>query len=134
LDLALNSQPLWGNRIDLQQLLLNLILNGMEAMETINTRNRRLTIQSLSTDHVVEICVTDAGVGFAKELTTHLFEPFMTTKKDGVGLGLSICRTIVESHGGEISANCDPDQGARFHVVLPIERRHYARGQKRNAN
>jgi PAS domain S-box-containing protein len=127
LDLALNIQPLWGHRIHLQQLLLNLILNGMEAMEAIDTKSQRLIIQTLSTDHTIEIRVTDTGVGFGEELAARLFEPFMTTKKDGVGLGLSICRTIVEAHGGEISADSRPGQGATFRVTLPTDRRSHER-------
>lgn len=123
LDLAFNIQPLWGHRVYLQQLLVNLILNGMEAMEAVNAKNRRLILQTLSADRAIEIRITDTGVGFAEELTTRLFEPFMTTKKEGVGLGLSICRTIAEAHGGEISADSRPGEGATFRVTLPIERR-----------
>jgi two-component system sensor histidine kinase DctS len=127
LDLALNIRPLWSHRVYLQQLLLNLTLNSMEAMEAIDTKNRWLTIQTLGTDRAIEIRITDTGVGFGEELTTRLFEPFITTKKEGVGLGLSICRTIVEAHGGEISADSRPGQGATFRVTLPTDRRSHER-------
>jgi PAS domain S-box-containing protein len=131
LDLTLNTRPLWGHRIHLQQLLLNLILNGMEAMEAIDTKNRQLTIQTLGTDRAIEIRITDTGVGFGEELATRLFQPFITTKKEGVGLGLSICRTIVEVHGGEISADSRPGQGATFRVTLPTDRRSHERDPNR---
>ena len=131
LDLALNIRPLWSHRVHLQQLLLNLILNSMEAMETIDTKNRRLTIQTLGTDRAIEIRLTDTGVGFGEELATRLFEPFITTKKEGVGLGLSICRTIVEAHGGGILADSRPGQGAIFRVTLPTDRRSHERDPNR---
>jgi PAS domain S-box-containing protein len=131
LDLALNIRPLWGHRVYLQQLLLNLILNGMEAMEAIDTNNRWLTIQTLGTDRAIEIRITDTGVGFGEELATRLFEPFITTKKEGVGLGLSICRTIVEAHGGGILADSRPGQGATFRVTLPTDRRSHERDPNR---
>ena len=92
-------------------------------METIDTKKRRLTIQTLGTDRAIEIRLTDTGVGFGEELATRLFEPFITTKKEGVGLGLSICRTIVEAHGGGILADSRPGQGATFRVTLPTDRR-----------
>jgi PAS domain S-box-containing protein len=131
LDLALNIRPLWSHRVYLQQLLLNLILNSMEAMETIDTKNRRLTIQTLGTERAIEIRITDTGVGFGEESATRLFEPFITTKKEGVGLGLSICRTIVETHGGEILADSRPGQGATFRVTLPTDRRSHERDPNR---
>ena len=82
-----------------------------------------MTVQTLHTDGAIEIHVTDTGVGFEEELATCLFEPFMTTRKEGIGLGLPICRTIVEAHGGEILADSAPGHGATFRVTLPIERR-----------
>jgi PAS domain S-box-containing protein len=123
LDLASNIRLLWGNRTHLQQLLLNLTLNGMDAMETMNSRDRQLIIRTRNMGQTLEVCVIDTGIGFSEDLATRLFEPFMTTKKDGVGLGLSMCRMIAEAHGGEISADSRLGQGASFRVILPIERR-----------
>jgi PAS domain S-box-containing protein len=122
LHLASSIPPIRGNRTHLQQVLLNLILNGMDAMETIDARNRRLSIRTAHLDHVIEIHITDTGIGFGEELAARLFEPFMTTKDEGVGLGLSMCRTIVELHGGEILADSRPGEGATFRVILPIHR------------
>jgi two-component system sensor kinase FixL len=127
LDLA-SIRPIWGHKACLQQLLLNLITNGLEAMEAVDVKRRLLTIQTLHTDGAIEIHVTDTGVGFEEELATCLFEPFMTTKKEGIGLGLPICRTIVEAHDGEILAHSGPGQGATFRVTLPTERRSRERG------
>ena len=127
LDLA-SIRPIWGHKVCLQQLLLNLISNGLEAMEAVDAKRRLLTVQTLHTDGAIEIHVTDTGVGFEEELATCLFEPFMTTRKEGIGLGLPICRTIVEAHGGEILADSAAGQGATFRVTLPTERRSRERG------
>lgn len=123
LDLASNLPPLWGCRISLQQLLLNLILNGMEAMEGVEADHRRITVRILAKrEGEIEISVSDTGPGFAPGMAARIFDPFVTTKKEGMGLGLSICRTITEAHGGGISADSTLGRGATFVVTLPIRR------------
>ena len=125
LELAADIRMSWGDRVQLQQLLLNLILNGLEAVEAVAAEKRRLTLRTRSVENAFEIWVSDSGLGFAEELAGSLFEPFVTTKQKGIGLGLSICRTIVEAHGGEISADAGP--GAVFRITLPIQRSHHER-------
>lgn len=113
--------PVWGQRVHLQQLLLNLMLNAMDAMETTDPQHRELRLRaSMKSAHEVEIAVADSGAGFAPELAARMFEPFVSTKAEGIGLGLSICRTIVEAHGGRITARSVLGEGATFSVVLPM--------------
>jgi C4-dicarboxylate-specific signal transduction histidine kinase len=115
--------PVWGDRVQLQQALLNLVLNGCEAMGTpaTPTTERRLVL-SASPDGPgnVHIAVRDRGTGIAPEVLERLFEPFLTTKADGLGLGLAISCTIVRAHGGRLWAENAPDGGAAVHCLLPI--------------
>lgn len=111
---------IWGHRVQLQQLLLNLILNAVDAMSAPEISRRVLTLRAtLTQDDDVEISIGDTGPGIAPEIATRLFEPFVTTKSDGIGLGLSLCRTIAEAHGGRISAQSTIGRGATFNVLLP---------------
>jgi len=101
------------DRVQIQQVLLNLIRNAMEAM--IGRPRRDLTVSSLSVDGgMVQVNVADTGAGLAPHIAERLFEPFLTTKENGLGVGLSICRTIVEAHGGRIWAEVNPVGGATF--------------------
>jgi two-component system sensor kinase FixL len=113
--------PIWGQRVHLQQLLLNLMLNAMEAMESADPGGRELTLYGTGEagGAAVEIGVGDTGGGVAPDLEAMIFEPFVTTKSEGMGLGLSICRTIVEAHGGRIAAAAAGGGGALFTVSLP---------------
>jgi PAS domain S-box-containing protein len=109
-----------GDRVHLQQVLLNLIMNAMEAMAHQPPERRRLTVStSLTTDSEVEITITDSGRGFEPASLPHLFEPFFTTKRSGIGMGLSIADKIVKAHHGRIWAENSPVGGAIFHVILP---------------
>jgi C4-dicarboxylate-specific signal transduction histidine kinase len=111
--------PLQGDRVQLQQVLLNLILNGCEAMST-STSNRRLVVTVRGeAPQMLHVEIRDSGTGIASELLDRLFEPFVTTKPDGLGLGLSISRTIVAAHGGRLWAENSTDGGATLHCVLP---------------
>jgi two-component system sensor kinase FixL len=111
--------PLQGDRFQLQQVLLNLILNGCEAMST-STSNRRLVVTVRGeAPQMLHVEIRDSGTGIASELLDRLFEPFVTTKPDGLGLGLSISRTIVAAHGGRLWAENSTDGGATLHCVLP---------------
>lgn len=121
LEVAPNLPSLWGRRVHLQQLVLNLMVNAMEAMESCDSDGRelRLRAESVGADGI-ELTFSDSGVGFANDMVANLTEPFVSTKPEGIGLGLSICRTIVEAHGGHISAESEPGRGATFRVWLPV--------------
>lgn len=115
--------PVLGDRVQVQQVLLNFILNAWEAMSDTALERRVLTVTtSAADDQSVEICVVDTGRGISSDLQERLFEPFITTKKDGLGLGLSICRSIVDAHGGRLWAENNAEGGATFHISLPAHR------------
>jgi PAS domain S-box-containing protein len=110
-----------GDRIQLQQVLLNLIVNAIEAMSAVQDRPRELTIASrLDGPAGVLVEVRDTGPGLAREHADHLFEAFYTTKDEGLGIGLSISRSIVEAHGGQLSAAQNVPYGAVFQLSLPV--------------
>lgn len=113
-----------GERIQLQQIILNLMMNGFEAMRRMNTGGRELTIETrmADADHVA-ILVRDTGPGIPLKQMEKIFEPFFTTKAEGLGMGLAICRSMVEVHQGEISVAKNPDKGVTFRVVLPVPRK-----------
>jgi len=113
--------PVLGDQVQLQQLVLNLMLNALDAMEPVVDRGRRLTVRSRRGDaeHVV-IEISDNGVGL--EDSNAAFEPFFTTKPDGMGMGLAICRSIVAAHNGTLAARND-DFGTTFWFALPLEQR-----------
>lgn len=110
-----------GDRVQLQQLIINLVMNGIEAMEPVRDRARELVIRSRhdETDGML-LSVTDCGVGISDDDADRLFKAFFTTKSGGLGMGLSICRSIVEAHGGRLSASGNEGPGATFQFVLPL--------------
>ena len=110
-----------GDRIQFQQVILNLITNGIEATSAVRERPRRLTVRSQADgdDDEVRISVIDTGIGVPPELMTRLFEPFFTTRSQGIGMGLPISRSIVEAHGGRLWAESSPNQGSVFQFTLP---------------
>jgi two-component system sensor kinase FixL len=112
------AQLVLADRIQIQQVLVNLIRNAMEIMvETANERRLEIATVALPGD-VVEVSVADTGAGLAPEVARNLFQPFVTTKRQGMGLGLSICRTIVEAHGGKIRVDSRPGGGTIFRFTL----------------
>jgi two-component system sensor kinase FixL len=112
-----NAAFVLADRIQVQQVLLNLIRNAIEAMQD-QPRRELVVAARPAEDGLVEVSVQDTGPGIVAEVTAQLFQPFVTTKKHGMGVGLSICRTIVESHGGKIWADTLPGQGTTFRFTL----------------
>jgi signal transduction histidine kinase len=110
-----------GDRIQLQQVILNLVMNGMDAMANTIGRKRKITSSTSVVDGgaSVEINIADTGSGVPVTTVKRIFEPFFTTKEQGMGMGLSIARTIIEAHGGKIWAENKSEGGALFHVTLP---------------
>jgi signal transduction histidine kinase len=109
-----------GDRIQLQQVILNLIMNGMDALAAKPTGERRITGRIGQTRDFAEVSILDSGPGIPSDGLDQVFAPFFTTKKQGMGMGLSIARTIVEAHGGRIWAESRSNGGAVFHVRLPL--------------
>jgi PAS domain S-box-containing protein len=121
-ELAEALPPVLGDRVQLQQLILNLIMNGIEALASVAGRPRKLTIETGAegTDHVLTV-VRDSGLGLDPEKADQIFTPFFTTKPEGTGMGLAICRSIVEAHNGRIWASPDTPHGAVFQFTLPTK-------------
>ena len=110
-----------GDRVQLQQVIINLVLNGAQAMHSVTDRSRELVIRS-SRDETrqVIVSVTDCGIGISGEDESRLFNPFFTTKSGGMGMGLSISRSIIEAHGGRLWATANSPHGATFQFALPV--------------
>jgi C4-dicarboxylate-specific signal transduction histidine kinase len=121
-DLFADLRPVLGDKVQLQQVLLNLITNGMDAMAEVTDRPKTLTItaQPVQPDGVL-IGVEDTGTGFDPAAADRIFAPFYTTKSSGMGMGLSICKTIIEAHGGQLRAKPNRPKGAIFQFRLPAE-------------
>jgi PAS domain S-box-containing protein len=118
-ELATSLPPIRGDRIQLQQIVLNLIMNAVEAMKDTGKESRDLLISTVEDkSNGVTVAVRDSGPGLNPESLERLFDPFYTTKAGGMGMGLSICRSIVEGHGGRIWAAANVPQGASFHFSL----------------
>jgi C4-dicarboxylate-specific signal transduction histidine kinase len=111
-----------GDRVQLQQVMLNLIVNAIQSMSGVEDGNRELHISTVSIEpDGVCVAVRDTGPGLSPETLSRLFEPFYTTKSEGMGIGLSICRSIIEAHGGRLCAiPCEP-QGALFQFTIPAD-------------
>jgi C4-dicarboxylate-specific signal transduction histidine kinase/type III secretory pathway component EscS len=122
LDLQLETPlpTIMGDRIQLQQVLLNLLLNAFDAVQEVAPENRHVTVRVQCTGGLVTFAVHDAGPGILPHQLPRLFEPFFTTKAKGLGMGLAISRTIVESHGGRLVAENLPAGGASFRFALPV--------------
>ena len=121
--LAADLPPVLADRIQLQQVLINLLVNAAEAMRDVPAERRRLVIrgapETIDAHAWAVLAVEDAGVGLGGLQADRLFEPFYSTKSDGLGMGLSISRSIIESHGGRLWATANPEHGATFHLALP---------------
>jgi len=109
-----------GDRIQLQQVIINLVMNSIEAMQPVKDRPRELVIRSGQDETGrVFLTVTDSGVGISADDTERMFDPFFTTKSSGLGMGLSICRSIVEAHDGRLAVAYSQGPGATFQFVIP---------------
>ena len=106
-----------ADKVQVQQVLLNLIRNAVEAMQE-TPRRELVVVTSLGEDEMVRVDVTDTGTGIAADVAEHLFQPFVTSKAQGMGVGLSISRTIIEAHGGHLWAEPNPDGGTIFRLTL----------------
>ena len=112
--------PIFGDRIQLQQVILNLVMNGVEAMRDTPSENRIISIRTSRVDNFAQLSVSDRGSGIPEEKLKEVFEPFFTSKAEGMGMGLSIARTIIEAHHGVISAKNRDHGGAAFRIRLPL--------------
>jgi signal transduction histidine kinase len=116
--------PVLGDRVQLQQVIINLIMNGIDAMTSVTGRPRELVIRSeLHENDQVLVAVQDSGIGFDPSDKDRLFDAFFTTKPDGMGIGLPICRSIIEAHGGRLWASRNGAAGATFQFSLPLRQR-----------
>jgi PAS domain S-box-containing protein len=119
-DLAPLTTPVLGDRVLLQQVILNLIMNGIEAIDATTRQSRLITLRSRQGDPgYMWVTIADTGIGLEQTGTEKIFESFFTTKPDGIGMGLSICRSIVESHRGRLWASAGSPHGSEFHFTLP---------------
>jgi signal transduction histidine kinase len=113
--------PIIGDRIQLQQVILNLAVNAIDAMADMPVENRTISIRTSRVEDFAELSISDSGPGIPAEKLKEIFEPFFTSKAEGMGMGLSIARTIVEAHSGRIWAENRPGSGASFRIRLPLE-------------
>ena len=118
--IAPDALPILGDRIQLQQVVLNLVVNGIDAMRGTPSENRIISIRTSRVENFAELSVSDRGHGIPEDKLKKVFEPFFTSKAEGMGMGLSIARTIVEAHNGRIWAENQIGGGAVFRVLLPL--------------
>ena len=125
MELAPALSTTFGDRVQLQQVMINLVMNGVQAMQLITDRPRDLVIRSRQEKiQNVLVSVTDSGAGISAENADRLFTPFFTTKSSGMGMGLSISRSIIEAHGGQLWATANVPHGATFQFTLPVSADH----------
>ncbi len=115
--------PVLADAIQIEQVILNLVRNAIEAMESNGVARGQLFIQTSNpTNDVVEVAISDTGYGLPQDNADQLFEPFFTTKSDGMGMGLSISDSIIQAYGGQLTATANPEGGATFRFTLPVAR------------
>jgi signal transduction histidine kinase len=112
--------PILGDRVQLQQVILNLVVNGIDAMKDTPSENRIISIRTSRVENFAQLSVSDRGSGISEDKLKEVFEPFYTSKAEGMGMGLSIARTIIEAHRGLISAKNRDHGGATFWIRLPL--------------
>jgi C4-dicarboxylate-specific signal transduction histidine kinase len=118
-ELANGLPTVLADRIQLQQVVLNLIINGCDAMSNVPPADRQIVVRTSTEEDALGVSVSDRGQGLAPESLEKVFDPFYTTKSRGMGLGLSVCRTIISAHGGKLWAANNEDWGATFRFSLP---------------
>jgi signal transduction histidine kinase len=118
--ISADALPILGDPIQLQQVILNLVVNGIDAMKDVYTENRIISIRTSRVEKFAELSVSDLGTGIPEDKLKEVFEPFFTSKAEGMGMGLSIARTIVEAHKGQISAKNRDHGGATVRIRLPL--------------
>jgi two-component system sensor kinase FixL len=112
-----------GDKVQLQQVLLNLLLNAFDAVRNSPENERSVAVEAdRDGASMLKIAVHDSGIGLTGDEIAKIFQPFYSTKRDGLGMGLSICRSIVEAHGGRLWAENNFDRGATFYFTLPFEK------------
>jgi PAS domain S-box-containing protein len=126
MELAVDLPRVVGDRVQLQQVVMNLIVNSIEAMKDVHGIREIVIKSQRAESEQVHVSVSDTGIGFPPQLADQIFAPFFTTKSQGTGMGLRICRSIVDSHSGRLWAVGTPGRGATFHISLPAA----ARGQR----
>ena len=115
------------DRVQIQQVVLNLLLNSSEALMTVSGDMRKIVIQTSQKDtQNITVAIKDNGPGVDEQIIDRLFEPFYTTKKEGLGMGLAISRSIVESHRGSLWAENNSDSGVTFYFTIPVFKRRSA--------
>lgn len=122
LELAGNLPAVLGDPVQLQQVVINLIINAIQAMGTNEHKARQLSVTSSAGDDSIRVGINDTGPGFDAGEAANLFNAFYTTKPEGMGMGLSICRSIVSAHGGRISARSEPGLGTSFEFTIPFQK------------
>jgi two-component system sensor kinase FixL len=116
-----HAECVFADRIQIQQVIVNLVRNAIEAMHEAERRQLRIRVVQHERDQV-EISISDTGPGISDEVSARLFEPFVTDKPNGMGVGLSICRTIIDAHNGRLWVESQPGRGATFRFTLPVDR------------
>jgi len=119
-DIEPNLPPARGDRVQIQQVVVNLLLNAVDAMKGVPRHVRTVALHARRGEGVIEVAVRDRGRGIGADDVERVFEPFYTTKGEGLGMGLSICRSIIRAHGGRLWAENNAEGGATFHFTLPV--------------
>ena len=121
LELAEDLPAIVGDGIQIEQVIMNLVRNGLEAMDETPEEDRRLGVRSMRDgEGMIQVDVRDCGKGIGAEDMERVFEPFFTTKPEGMGMGLSVSRSIVQAHGGRLWATANDNRGCTFHFTLPV--------------
>jgi C4-dicarboxylate-specific signal transduction histidine kinase len=119
-ELAADLPTLEVDAVQIEQVILNLMRNALEAMYEAPGEQPLLTVRTRRANGAIEVSVSDRGAGLRPDVAADIFEPFVTSKPDGLGMGLSICRTIIDAHGGQVWTTANPDRGVTFHFSLPL--------------
>lgn len=119
-ELAPDLPTLEVDAVQIEQVILNLMRNALEAMYESPGEQLSLTVRTRRANGAIEVSVSDRGAGLRPDVAADIFEPFVTSKPDGLGMGLSICRTIIDAHGGQVWTTANPDRGVTFHFSLPL--------------